>query len=194
MTPAARGEDPRTRRTRERLRDALLAECAELSLEDLSVAQVVRRAEVGRATFYLHYEDLQALAADACGEVVREAVDAVHDFEGAPDPAEPPPALTVFLASVAERADLYRRFLQPGGGGPLGEVLHRELKARAELERRRAGVPYSPLAGSAVSAVFTGVFADWLHGVVDVEPGDFAAQVWRLVISVHGIFGRSGAQ
>ncbi len=189
MTSAARGEDPRTRRTRERLREALLEECAERSLEELSVASVVRRAGVGRATFYLHYEDLQALAVDACGEVVRVAVDAVHDFDGRPDPTSPPRALTAFIAGVEDRADLYRRFLQPGGGGPLGELLHRELSARAQLERRKAGAPYSPLAGSAVSAVFTGVFADWLHGLVDLKPAEFAGQVWRLVISVHGIFG-----
>lgn len=187
--PAVRGEDPRARRTRSRLQEALLAECADHSLEEVSVSAVVRRAGVGRATFYLHYDDLQALAVDACTEVVRVAVEAAHSYEGAPDPAVPPPALAEFFASVAARAGLYRGLLHAGGSGPLGELLHRELSARAQLERERAGAPYSPLAGSAVASVFTGLFADWLHGLVDVEPGAFCRQVWRLMISIHRALG-----
>jgi AcrR family transcriptional regulator len=187
--PLLRGEDPRARRTRDRLREALLAECSGRSLEEVSVSAVVRRAGVGRATFYLHYEDLQALAVDACSEVVRDAVEAAHAYEGLPDPDVPPQALAAFFVSVSAHAGLYRALLHPGGSGPLGELLHRELSARAQLERRRAGVPHSPLAGSAVASVFTGVFADWLHGLVEVEPHAFCAEVWRLMISIHRTLG-----
>src|SRR5207253_5494560 len=65
--------DPRAARTRERLREALLEECAERPLAEVGVAALVRRAGVGRATFYVHYADLEALAVDACADVVREA-------------------------------------------------------------------------------------------------------------------------
>jgi hypothetical protein len=37
--------------------------------------------------------------------------------------------------------------------------------------------------------VFTGVFADWLHGLVAMEPDTFARQIWRLVISIHVVVG-----
>ncbi|MFE9611787.1 TetR/AcrR family transcriptional regulator [Streptomyces sp. NPDC006012] len=183
------GKDPRTVRTRGRLRDALLAECAGRPLEEVSVSSVVRRAGVGRATFYLHYEDLQALAVDACAEVVRDAVEAVHAFEGLPDPALPPSALAAFFTSVAAHTDLYRGLLHTGGSGPLGELLHRELRTRSRLERERAGAPHSDMADSAVAAVFTGVFADWIHGLISAEPDALSRQVWRLVISIHRIFG-----
>ncbi|WP_394427670.1 TetR/AcrR family transcriptional regulator [Streptomyces sp. SGAir0957] len=185
------GQDPRTARTRGRLREALLAECVGKPLEGVSVSAVVRRAGVGRATFYLHYDDLQALAVDACTEVVRDAVEAVHAFEGAPDPAVPPPALAAFFTAAAARADLYRGLLHTGGSGPFGELLHRELRARSQVERKQAGAPHSETADSAVAAVFTGVFADWLHGLVDERPDDLARQVWRLVMSIHQLFGPS---
>ncbi|WP_258312384.1 TetR/AcrR family transcriptional regulator, partial [Streptomyces sp. ZEA17I] len=85
MTPAVTdgSADPRTARTRARLRAALLAACEHRPLDRVSVAQVVRGAGVGRATFYLHYDDLNALAVDACADVVTEAVDALHAWEGA---------------------------------------------------------------------------------------------------------------
>ncbi|MEV6125420.1 TetR/AcrR family transcriptional regulator [Streptomyces violaceusniger] len=182
------GQDPRTVRTRGRLRDALLAECASQPLEKVSVSSVVRRAEVGRATFYLHYEDLQALAIDACAEVVRDAVEAVHAFEGVPDPDVPPSALAEFFTSVTAHAELYRGLLQAGGGGPLGELLHRELRTRSRLERERAGLRHSEAADSAVAATFPGLFADWLHGLIDAEPDALSRQVWRLLISIHRTF------
>ena len=99
-------EDPRAARTRARLREALLAECAERPLEEVGVAALVRRAGVGRATFYVHYPDLEALAVDACADVVREAVEALHAWRGRPDPVRAPPALAEFfaLAHPARRA------------------------------------------------------------------------------------------
>ena len=82
--------DPRAVRTRAKLRRALLDACAQRPLAQISVAALVRRAGVGRATFYLHYADLEALAVDACADVVRDAVDALHAWRGTPDPASPP--------------------------------------------------------------------------------------------------------
>ena len=177
--------DPRAERTREKLRQALLAECAERPLAEVSVSAVVRRAALGRATFYLHYEDLQALAVDACAETARRAVDALHAWRGIPDPAAPPPALAAFLTDTARHAALYRGLLRPGGSGPLGELLHRELRERSRAERELAGAQHADLVASAVAAAFTGVLADWLHDRVEGTPESVAADVWRLLIALH---------
>lgn len=182
---AARARDPRTARTRARLRAALLAECGTRALDQVSLSAVARRAGVGRATLYLHYDGLQALAVDACADVVREAVDALHAWTSPPGPNAPPPPLTAFLVTVAGRADLYRGLLAEGGGGPLGTLLHHELRARSEAERARAGAPHPALAASAVAATFTGLLADWLHGHLDVPPDALAAHIWRLLIAIH---------
>ncbi|MFI8082159.1 TetR/AcrR family transcriptional regulator [Kitasatospora sp. NPDC086009] len=177
--------DARADRTRARLREALLAECAERPLAEVGVAAVVRRAGVGRATFYLHYEDLRALAVDACAEVVRDAVDALHAWRGIPDPAAPPPALGAFLTEVERHAAVYRSLLLPGGAGPLGELLHRELRERSRTERELAGAPYAGLVATAVAATFTALLADWLHALVPATADELAAHSWRLLISLH---------
>ncbi|MET3985378.1 TetR/AcrR family transcriptional regulator [Streptomyces sp. PvR034] len=179
--------DPRTARTRQRLHAALLAECAERPLREISVAMLVRRAGVARATFYLHYTDVQDLAVDACAETVREAVEALHSWRGTPDPAAPPPALTAFFEDVADgaRTDLYRTLLHPGGGGPLGDTLHRELRERSLAERTAAGGAAPELIASAVAATFTGVLADWVHGLLTGPPHTLATDAWRLLIVLH---------
>jgi AcrR family transcriptional regulator len=182
---AVPAEDPRTARTRAKLRQALLDECADRPLAEVSVAALVRRAGVGRATFYLHYADLEALAVDACADVVREAVDALHAWRGTPDPATPPPALPDFFARLAPHAALYRELLRPGGSGPLGQVLHQDLRARSRTERALAGAPEPDLVASAVAATFAGVLADWLHGLIEAEPPEIAQRVWRLLVTLH---------
>ncbi|WP_406274346.1 TetR/AcrR family transcriptional regulator [Streptomyces sp. NBC_00191] len=177
--------DPRAERTRARLREALLEECAERPLAEVSVAALVRRAGLGRATFYLHYPDLDALAVGACAEVVRDAVDALHAWRGTPDPAAPPPALTDFFRDLAPHAALYRTLLHEGGSGPLGDLLHRELRQRSRRERELAGAPSAPLIASAVAATFAGVLADWLHGAIEATPELMAAQIWCLLLALH---------
>ncbi|WP_441247132.1 TetR/AcrR family transcriptional regulator [Kitasatospora sp. McL0602] len=177
--------DPRAARTRERLRQALLAECAERPLAEVGVAALVRRAGVGRATFYVHYADLEALAVDACAGVVRDAVDALHAWRGVPDPEQPPPALVDFFTGLTPHATLYRALLRPGGGGPLGLVLHTDLRERSRTERALAGAAEPDVVASAVAAAFAGVLADWLHGLIDASPERTAHLAWRLLIALH---------
>jgi AcrR family transcriptional regulator len=53
--------DPRVRRTRALLQEALRVLLTEKRLSSISVAEIAARATVNRNTFYLHYEDKFAL-------------------------------------------------------------------------------------------------------------------------------------
>jgi len=53
----AKKEDPRVRRTRDRLGDAMMALLVEKPFDDITVQDVLDRAEVSRATFYAHFRD-----------------------------------------------------------------------------------------------------------------------------------------
>ncbi|MFF7264118.1 TetR/AcrR family transcriptional regulator [Streptomyces sp. NPDC008159] len=178
-------EDPRAARTRAKLREALLDECARRPLDEVSVAALVRRAGVGRATFYVHYADLEALAVDACADVVREAVEALHAWRGRPDPVRAPAALVEFFASLTPHTALYRTLLAPGGSGPLGRVLYQDLRAYSLRERELAGAADAPLVASAVAGTFAGVLADWLHGRIEATSEEIAHQSWQLLVTLH---------
>ncbi len=51
-------EDRRVKRTEAILKDALLALLQEKPAEKISVSELVKQADVGRGTFYLHYKDI----------------------------------------------------------------------------------------------------------------------------------------
>lgn len=180
--------DPRVRRTRARLHAALFEACADRPLSEVTVSQVVRHAKVARATFYLHYDDLAALAVGACSGLVHEAVDALHsEMTGEMDSARPHVAVTELLTSVERHATVYRSLIGPTGAGPLGESLHRGLRDRALEERRkRKAHPADEAVSNAVAATFTAVLAGWLHGDVPGTAEEVAAQVWALMVVLHG--------
>lgn len=67
--------DRRVRRTRASLRQALLSLVQEKGYEALSVQEIIDRANVGRATFYSHFdskEDLLASGFDELRETLRQ--------------------------------------------------------------------------------------------------------------------------
>ncbi|MBX7079219.1 MAG: TetR/AcrR family transcriptional regulator; helix-turn-helix transcriptional regulator [Nannocystaceae bacterium] len=64
--------DRRVRRTRERLRDALVSLVLERGWEAVSVREVCERADIGRSTFYVHFADKEELLLSGFDELHRQ--------------------------------------------------------------------------------------------------------------------------
>jgi AcrR family transcriptional regulator len=56
-SPPTRKTDNRVRRTRNALGDALIALMQERPFDDITVQDILDRAQIGRSTFYAHYRD-----------------------------------------------------------------------------------------------------------------------------------------
>jgi len=59
--PAVNEADPRVKRTRKLLQDALMDLLAEKSFDAITVQDIAERSTINRATFYAHYVDKYAL-------------------------------------------------------------------------------------------------------------------------------------
>src|SRR5262249_21103269 len=110
--------DPRVQRTRKLLKDALIALSAERGFEEVTVGDIVGRAQINRATFYRHYQDKYALVEG----IFQEAIDQLRrdlkpPVEGSLNAAlqEPPERLVRLFAHFAEHKRLYCTLL--GGKG-----------------------------------------------------------------------------
>lgn len=73
-------EDRRVRRTRRLLRDALLALMRERHYDDITVQDILDRADVGRSTFYAHFYDKEDLLLTGLQEI-RDLFDRRGDVE-----------------------------------------------------------------------------------------------------------------
>lgn len=109
--PAASSKDPRVRRTRKYLQQAILALLERQDLASITVTQVSREAEINRATFYLHFRDITDLVNQTMDALFDDLVDderlsANPDLPFVPDVA--PESLVTLFRHVGEHPLLYR--------------------------------------------------------------------------------------
>ncbi|MER7016085.1 TetR/AcrR family transcriptional regulator [Saccharopolyspora sp. NPDC000359] len=132
-------EDRRSRRTRRLLRDALVSLALERGYSHVTVEDITERADLGRATFYKHYADKDALLS----RVVSDLLEELHErllplvptssvgFTGKP-------VLELFRHALEER-DVYRVILRgEGDGRALQEFTDARTAAAAQVFRARA--------------------------------------------------------
>jgi AcrR family transcriptional regulator len=72
--------DRRVQRTRKALRTALLELTKEKEYDSISIEDITERADVGRATFYLHYKDKEDLLLEQFSEMANETVQLISEI------------------------------------------------------------------------------------------------------------------
>jgi len=128
--------DRRVRRTRRRLRDALIQLILEKGYDKVIIQEITDTADLSRATFYLHYKDKDELLAISLEEMFDELVDSVKDLmlrRKLELEDDNPPSLPVFK-HVAEYADLYRSLLGDRG---VSSVINRTLNYIARIAEQQ---------------------------------------------------------
>ena len=173
--------DRRVRRTRANLQRALLELVAEQDLSQISIADVVDRADVSRSTFYDHYHDVDELAEAACTSMIDDLIASLTAIDPAPakpsDPRQDPnPAVTAFFTHFAEHAGLYRSLLGPTGSARVIEHVRLRTTAAARLSPVLPAPSDTPARGAAdppdmsrdvpaafVAGALLGVATDWLQ-------------------------------
>ncbi len=147
-TEKTRRTDRRTLYTRGIIKDALLAQISQVGFEKCTVSSLCREAQIGRATFYLHYDGIPAvldeLVDDALGQAgddddfffryhevvqIMKATPRVEDFE----------AFLGLLPACQRAADhpkYHAMFLDPAAGEYILKRLY-HTKRRASVRQIR---------------------------------------------------------
>ncbi len=184
--------DPRVVRTRQQLRDALVALIEERGFDALTVQDITDRAELNRATFYLHYRDKQDLLENS----LRDAIDElIADLGASPNEQgqllieDSPRPITAVFEHVAQHAHFYRVMLSAEGVPAfsagvrdyMAEVTLRWLTA-LQPNPKHSRVPLEIVASS-LSWSLLGVLIWWLEHDLP-HPPDFMAEQFRLIITL----------
>ena len=73
------GEDKRVKRTRKLLRQALAELMLEKEFKNITVTDLVRRADINRGTFYTYYRDVYDLREKVENEIIDSLRAAIQD-------------------------------------------------------------------------------------------------------------------
>jgi AcrR family transcriptional regulator len=130
--------DRRVQRTRRALRDAFHALMAERGWDDVSVQSICERADIGRSTFYLHYDSKEQLLEGGLDDL-RQTLrcSASQDKRGQPN------ALP-FLRGLIEHAHEQRKLFRALIGRRSGHVVRMRFRdmvlglVREDLDRLAA--------------------------------------------------------
>ncbi len=74
--------DRRPRKTRQAIFGAFIALLSEKRFEQITVGEIIEKADVGRATFYSHFETKDYLLKEMCGELFCHIFDAMDEETG----------------------------------------------------------------------------------------------------------------
>jgi AcrR family transcriptional regulator len=102
--------DRRSQRTRELLSGALVALMLEQRYDEITIQDIIDRANVGRSTFYAHYLDKDDLLVSNFTHVIDTLIQ-----HGDPHQPELRPSLVLFLRHVQTQQQLYKALVRGGG-------------------------------------------------------------------------------
>lgn len=147
--------DPRVRRTRQALRDAMIALILDKGYDEITIQDITERAQLRRATFYLHYADKHELLLAMLREIADDLRAKIDHLSLKPLSAEAEYATFLIIFNHArQHANLYRAIIN-GPGSMVAVRYLREYIIQTVQDKFRAEVPPTDLAGLPLEIVAT---------------------------------------
>ncbi len=195
MSKKERDLDPRVRRTRQLLHDALIELIPEKGYNDITIQDITDRATLNRATFYLHYRDKHDLllqtTENLMNELKAEYGDIVVTEVGLSHEATLHTNIKTF-EHFQRYADFYQAML--GFRGSIDFALHlQETLQTLTTSRFKSAfgtLPEEPVPTEIVfryaSSAQVGIIHWWLENDMPFTPDEMA--VMSVELYAHGVF------
>lgn len=184
--------DRRKIRTRRLLQEAMYELIESKAFAEITVEELVKVADIGRSTFYLHYRDKEHLLSE-CARIDAEAIEARTEALAFTSEGEFTRASVLYVfRHVQERANFYRTVLSGEGGvRPLRRFnieVARVAQARFEMQITQLGLtPMMPV--ELIAQHFTGALLAmvrwWLQEGLELYSAEEMTELFRQ-ITVEG--------
>lgn len=171
--------DPRIIRTKRMFREALIALLHEnTDLRKVTVQGLADRAGLNRATFYLHYRDVEDLLEQLTKEVLDELARRIHPLTESGLTKDNNP-LVSFLEEIYEKAALFQVLLENKEfRHQLFEIMMNIVSTRRA--RRKAADPSKQVPIEVIAASTLGIVTWWIEEGTPYSPSYLANQINQL--------------
>jgi AcrR family transcriptional regulator len=179
--------DRRVQRTRQLLSEAMQALILEQGYEATTVLEITERANLGRATFYLHYKDKEDLLLSSLEGVFDDLVRCLEASSSKNWRLIGQGAIDLAFEHAAEHADLYRIIFSGHGAWSISKRIRDYIASYThkviEKAQAEAGiVPRLPpeVPANYIAASLLGMIAWWLERDMPI-PAEEMAETFRLL-------------
>jgi len=174
--------DPRVKRSRLFLQNALISLIAEKGFEEITVQEITKKADLNRATFYLHFQDKNDLLEQSIREMLDELVYTLTTRKV----ASTKEFLFLLFEHIAMHSEFYRVMLGKKGVSGFTSRLKEVLKEafyngllRAQPDDQKLLIPREILINYITSA-HIGVILNWLENDMSYSPSYMATNLGLL--------------
>ncbi len=188
--------DRRSQRTRRMLTAALVELMLEKRFEDISVQDILDRADIGRSTFYGHFSSKEALLYSSLGDMLHGLELHMAEEGETKGGGEPPGGGIVLLPSlglfrhIKQHQRLYRALFSSSSLEPvtqnlqqqLAQVVARNLGARAKAAPNRPPAVPLPILADFVAGAFLTLLRGWLEGNDAYTPEQIDSMFQQMVL------------
>lgn len=186
--PETKKLDPRVVRTRQMLREALVATILEKGYDATSIQDITDRAGLRRATFYLHYGDKEQLLLQMMQDTLDELMQKMEARSANAFTAETQTSEDLLtFQHVQERADLYRAVLSGQGAAAITRGIRDHLaeRIRENCTRKHPNLDMSmpiDVLANYLAAVKLNMVIWWLDSGMPYTPQEMAGMCSRLAM------------
>jgi AcrR family transcriptional regulator len=193
-----RKTDPRVIRTRQMLRDAMVATVLEKGYDATNIQDITERAGLRRATFYLHYRDKEELLVSMIHETIDDLIGQLQITpQDILNPEIQQIGESITFAHVEKNADLYRAILSGQGAAEITrsvrDYLAAGIRERCFLEQSESDLPIPiDILANYMAAVKLNMIIWWLEKGMPYTSEQMAEMCTRLVLNgAAGVLGVS---
>ncbi len=171
--------DRRSQRTRQLVHTALIELMLERRYDEITVQDIIDRANVGRSTFYAHYLDKEDLLVSGFTQVL----DALrqHMEQHQQGDWRTPPGLAFFFQHVQTHHQLYKALVRGGGIELLYKKGHERLRQNIE-QHLVALVPAGQTLADYMAGAILTMLRWWLDNGMPYPPEQMDAMFQQLVL------------
>jgi len=186
MKAANAKTDPRVRRTRRILREALVSLILEKDYASISIKEVTDRAEVAYITFFRHYESMDELLMEVLEEGLGELLQHIRILAGkSDDPASEVEGRLIF-EYIRQKADLFRILFKSRSVSRVRESVVKNissifLSTCDSVKRPGSQIPPS-IAGNHIATSLLALIEWWLENKMTPPPVQMGKVYKALII------------
>ncbi|WP_322151497.1 TetR/AcrR family transcriptional regulator [Paratractidigestivibacter sp.] len=157
----------------------------EKDLSKITVTDIVKRADINRATFYAHYPDVRGVTEEIENEIIAKMLGMLKEFEFTDFFRNPAPLLLELSRSLEEDAEFYRILIKANGS----EIFMEKLKkCFTDYMLNDSDIPedmrHSKMVRLRVCYFAGGIvnlYKQWFRGDLDCSLNDIAMEVSKLL-------------